>query len=76
MHSTHLLMKGVKDTMDLANFFNPFQVRKKTYEEKKNQNLNDILKPFPVGCWHSLEALHGPDGTLSNSYIFIFLQYL
>ena len=70
MHSTHLLMKGVKDTMDLANFFNPFQVKKII------QNLNDILKPFPVGCWHSLEALHGPDGTLSNSYIFIFLQYL
>jgi hypothetical protein len=25
MHSTHLLMKGVKNTMDFANFFNPFQ---------------------------------------------------
>ena len=27
MHSTHLLMKGVKDTMDFTkDFFNPFQV--------------------------------------------------
>lgn len=25
MHSTHLLMTGVKNTMDIANFFNPFQ---------------------------------------------------
>ena len=44
---------------------------KKNLWRKIIQNLNDILKPFPVGCWHSLEALHGPDGTLSNSYIFI-----
>ena len=49
---------------------------KKNLWRKIIQNLNNILKPFPVGCWHSLEALHGPDGTLSNSYIFIFLQYL
>ena len=29
MHSTHLLMKGVKDTMDFTkDFFNPFQVLK------------------------------------------------
>ena len=35
MHSTHLLMKGVKDTMDFTkDFFNPFQVQNLFFQKK------------------------------------------
>ena len=45
MHSTHLLMKGVKDTMDFTkDFFNPFQVFVAKDKKLIKQALKEILK--------------------------------
>ena len=71
MHSTHLLMKGVKDTMDLANFFNPFQVRKKLMK-KNNSKFKWHFKTIPSGL---LTQSRSPSWTWWNTEQQLYIYF-
>ena len=58
MHSTHLLMKGVKDTMDFTkDFFNPFQVWNLFFPKKQIKLLSPTSSgpstQWPSRSWTS-----------------------